>query len=84
METPIAEINFEENLMASPSERHRIQFENLDEIKTSLRNETMSDLSKSLAENQTKTENVLPTTTSTPVKAKTTTRKSTPLVSRNN
>ena len=51
-ETPLAENNSEENLIAAPSELPRMQFENLDEIKTSLTKKIMSDFSKILAENQ--------------------------------
>ena len=42
-----------EDLIAGPSKTLRIEPENLDEIKTSLRKEILSDLSKILAENQT-------------------------------
>ena len=38
--------------MAGPSKTLRVKPENLDEIKTSLRKEIMSDLTKILAENQ--------------------------------
>ena len=41
-----------EDLIAGPSKTLRIEPENLDEIKTSLRKEILSDLSKILAENQ--------------------------------
>ena len=41
-----------EDLIAGPSKTIRIEPENLDEIKTSLRKEILSDLSKILAENQ--------------------------------
>ena len=52
IETPLAENNSDENLIAGPSKSPRMQFENLDEIKTSLRKEIMSDLTKILAENR--------------------------------
>ena len=41
-----------EDLIAGPSKTLRIEPENLDEMKTSLRKEILSDLSKILAENQ--------------------------------
>ena len=53
METPITESNPEEKLKAGPSKSPKIHFENLDEIKTSVRKKIMTDLSKILAENQT-------------------------------
>ena len=51
-ETSTTENNQPENLLAGPSKSLRVQPENLDEIKTSLRKEIMSDLTKILAENQ--------------------------------
>ena len=51
-ETPRAYNNQPENLVAGPSKSSRVQPENLEEIKTSLRKEIMSDLAKMLAENQ--------------------------------
>ena len=51
-ETPVNENTLSENLIAGPSKTLRIEPENLDEIKTSLRKEILSDLSKILAENQ--------------------------------
>ena len=51
-ETSIAENSPSENLVASSSKSPRIQSENLDEIKTSLRKVIMSDLAKMLAKNQ--------------------------------
>ena len=51
-ETPVVENNSNENLIAGPSKIPRIETENLEEIKTSLRNEIMTDLTKILAENQ--------------------------------
>ena len=45
----IAETNTTENLVAEPSKNPRIELENLEEIKTSLRREIMTDI---LAENQ--------------------------------
>ena len=50
----VAENNSSENLVAGPSKTFRVEPENLDEIKTSLRKEIMSDLTKLLAENQKK------------------------------
>ena len=50
-ETPITENSLVENLIARPSKCPKIQPEN--EIKTSLRKEIMSDLTKIHAENQT-------------------------------
>ena len=51
-EASIVESNQPENLIAGPSKSPKIQPENLEEIKTSLRKEIMSDLAKLLAENQ--------------------------------
>ena len=48
-ETFIAENNTTENLVAGPSKNPRIEPENLEEIKTSLRREIMTDLLKSLS-----------------------------------
>ena len=52
VDTPLTGNNSEENLIAGPGKSPRVQPENLDEIKTSLRKEIVSDLSKILAENQ--------------------------------
>ena len=51
-EASIAENYTNENLVAEPSKNPRIEPENLEEIKTSLRREIMTDLTKILAENQ--------------------------------
>ena len=51
-EVSIAENNSAENLMASSSKNPRLELENLEEKKTTLRKEIMSDLTKILAENQ--------------------------------
>ena len=51
-EASLAENNSAENLIASSSKNPRLEFENLEEIKTTLRKEIMSDLTKVLAENQ--------------------------------
>ena len=51
-EASIAENTPFENLIALPSKVPRVEPENLEEIKTSLRKEIMSDLTKILAENQ--------------------------------
>ena len=51
-EASIAENNTTENLIAGPSKNPRIEPENLEEIKTSLRREIMTDRTKILAENQ--------------------------------
>ena len=51
-ETPVNEIIPPEDLIAGPSKTLRIEPESLDEIKTTLRKEILSDLSKILAENQ--------------------------------
>ena len=51
-ETSVAENSSSENLVASSSKVPRMEPENLIEIKTSLRKEIMSDLTKILAENQ--------------------------------
>ena len=51
-ESSVAENNSSENLVRGPSKTLRVEPENLDEIKTSLRKETMSDLTMILSENQ--------------------------------
>ena len=52
METPIPETNQNLNPVAGTSKSPRVVTENLEEIKSSLRKEIMSDLTKILAENQ--------------------------------
>ena len=52
VEASIVENNSCENLVAGPSKILRVEPKHLDEIKTSLREEIMSDLAKILAENQ--------------------------------
>ena len=52
METPIPETNQNLNPVAGTSKSPRVLAENLEEIKSSLRKEIMSDLTKILAENQ--------------------------------
>ena len=109
IETPIPETNQNLNPVAGTSKSPRVLTENLEEIKSSLRKEIMSDLTKILAENQkemlkliaptvkkqtiitateetdSESENISENATSTPIKNKTTatTRKSTPVNSRN-
>ena len=51
-EASLAENNSTENLIASSSKNPRLELENLEELKTTLRKEIMSDLTKILAENQ--------------------------------
>ena len=51
-EASLAENNSTENLIASSSKNPRLVLENLEEIKTTLRKEIMSDSTKILAENQ--------------------------------
>ena len=51
-EASIAENSQSENLVAGPIKSFRVEPENFNEIKTSLRKEIMSDLAKILAENQ--------------------------------
>ena len=51
-EVSIAENSLPGNLVAGPSKTLRIEPENLDEIKVSLRKEIMSDLTKLFAENR--------------------------------
>ena len=51
-EASVAENTPSENLIVGPSKVLRVEPENLEEIKTSLRKEIMSDLTKILAENQ--------------------------------
>ena len=51
-ETSIAENSLPENLVAGPSKTLRVEPENLDDTKTSLRKEIMSDFAKILAKNQ--------------------------------
>ena len=109
IETPIPEANQNLNPVAGTSKSPRILTENLEEIRSSLRREIMSDLTKILAENQKEMlkliaptvkkqtimtateetdsdpENIPENATSTPKKTKTTatTRKITPVSSRN-
>ena len=52
METPIPETYQNLNPVAGTSKSPRVLAENLEEIKSSLRKEIMSDLTKILAENQ--------------------------------
>ena len=52
VETPLTGNDSEKNLISGPSKSPKVQLENVDEIKTSLGREIMSDLSKILAENQ--------------------------------
>ena len=52
IETPIPETNQNSNPVAGTSKSPRVLAENLEEIKSSLRKEIMSDLNKILAENQ--------------------------------
>ena len=51
-ETSLTENNSTENLIPSSSKNPRLELENLEEIKTTLRKEIMTDLTKILAENQ--------------------------------
>ena len=51
-EASLAGNNSTENLIASSSKNSRLELENLEEIKTTLRREIMSELTKILAENQ--------------------------------
>ena len=51
-EASLAENNSTETLIASSSKNPRLELENLEEIKTTLRKEIMSNLTKILAENQ--------------------------------
>ena len=51
-ETPVTEDSQLENLISGPSKSPRVQPENVEEIKTSLKKEIMSDLANLLAENQ--------------------------------
>ena len=51
-EASLAENNSAENLIPSSSKNPRLELENLEEIKTTLRKEIMTDLTKILAENQ--------------------------------
>ena len=109
IETPIPETSQNLNPVAGTSKSPRVLTENLEEIKSSLRKEIMSDLTKILAENQkemlkliappvkkqtiitateetdSEPENIPENATSTPIKNKTTatTRKITPVNSRN-
>ena len=52
IETPIPETNQNLNPVAGTSKSPKVLTENLEEIKSSLRKEIMSDLTKILAENQ--------------------------------
>ena len=67
LETPLAENIQVENLVAGPRKNQRIHPENLDEIKSSLRKEIMSDLTKILAENQKEMLKVIAPTNKKPV-----------------
>ena len=51
-EASLTENNSTENLIPSSSKNPRLELENLEEIKTTLRKEIMTDLTKLLAENQ--------------------------------
>ena len=51
-EASVAENSRSENLIAGPGQTFRVEPENLDEIKTSSRKKIMSDLTKTIAENQ--------------------------------
>ena len=51
-EASVAENSRSENLIAGPGQTFRVESENLDEIKTSSRKKIMSDLTKTIAENQ--------------------------------
>ena len=51
-ETCVTETNQPENLIAGPSKSPRVQPENFEEMKTSLRKEIMSDLANIVAENR--------------------------------
>ena len=51
-EASLTENNSTENLIPSSSKNPRLELENLEEIKTTLRKEIMTDLTKILAENQ--------------------------------
>ena len=51
-EASLAENNSTENLIPSSNKNPRLELENLEEIKTTLRKEIMTDLTKILAENQ--------------------------------
>ena len=109
VETPLPEISQNENPVAGTNKSPRVISENLEDIKTTLRKEIMSELTKILAENQkemlkliappikkqtfitavgetdSEPENIPENATSTPIKNKTTatTRKITPVNSRN-
>ena len=109
IETPLPETSQNSNPVAGTSKSPRVLTENLEEIKSSLRKEIMSDLTKILAENQkemlkliaptvkkqtiitaaeetdSESENIPENVTSTPIKNKitATTRKITPVNSRN-
>ena len=52
IETPLPETSQNSNPVAGTSKSPRVLTENLEEIKSSLRKEIMSDLTKILAENQ--------------------------------
>ena len=52
IETPIPEASLNLNPVAGTGKSPRVLTENLEEIKSSLRKEIMSDLTKILAENQ--------------------------------
>ena len=52
IEASVAKNNSYENLVAGPSKTFRVESKNLDEMKTSLREEIMSELTKILPKNQ--------------------------------
>ena len=52
IETPVPEISLSENPVAGTSKSPRVISENLENIKSALRKEIMTDLTKILAENQ--------------------------------
>ena len=54
-EVSVTENHLTENIVAGTNKAARIEAENLEDIKTSLRKEIMSDLTKILAENQKET-----------------------------
>ena len=68
-ETSIVENNSSENLVAGPSKVPRVEPENLEEIKTSLRKEIMSDLTKILENQKEMLELIAPLSKKQPVRS---------------
>ena len=71
LETLLAESSHVDDLVHGPSKNPRTHFENRDDIKSSLRKEIMSDLTKILAENQKEMLKLIAATIKNPIAPKT-------------